>query len=183
MRHCGSKPARYSWQCIAPKTQHQKYIAPNTKKQCTKDALHNSNRTNEAPPKMPMHSIPKVHIHNTKDATHRRCSTPKKYCNQYAAHQRCAPPKMNRSINASHHDAAHQRRSAPEMQHTYHSPYQRFTIPKMQQRSTMPKMQCVTKVSPCQRCSAPNYHLTKNYNSPKMHLAKDTMYQVWRNTC
>ena len=66
MRHCGSKPARYSWQCIAPKTQHQKYIAPKTKKQCTKDALHNSNHTNEAPTKLPMHSIPKVHIHNTR---------------------------------------------------------------------------------------------------------------------
>ena len=62
MCHCGSKPARYSWQCIAPKPQHQKYIAPNTKKQCTKDALQNSNRTTEALPKMPMHSIPKVHI-------------------------------------------------------------------------------------------------------------------------
>ena len=54
MCHCGSKPERYSWQCIAPKTQHQKYIARKAKKQCTKDALHNSNRTNEAPPQMPM---------------------------------------------------------------------------------------------------------------------------------
>ena len=74
MCHCGSKPARYSWQCIAPKPQHQKYIAPNTKKQCTKDALHNSNRTNsEAPPK-----IPKVHTHNTKAISHHICSSPKK---------------------------------------------------------------------------------------------------------
>ena len=57
MRHCGSKPVRYSWQCIAPKMQHQKYIVPKTKKQCTKDA------------------------------THRRYSTPKKYCNQDIIHQ------------------------------------------------------------------------------------------------
>ena len=28
MRHCGSKPARYSWQCIAPKTQHKSDITP-----------------------------------------------------------------------------------------------------------------------------------------------------------
>ena len=134
MRHCGSKPARYSWQCIAPKTQHQKYIAPKTKKQCTKDALHNSNRTNEAPPKMPLHSIPKVHIHNTRDAMHRRCSAPKKYCNQYAAHHRCIasymqltkdvlhqryiPPKMHRSINASH-----QRYSSPKIKRTRDAAY------------------------------------------------------------
>ena len=26
MRHCSSKPARYSWQCIAPKTHHKKNI-------------------------------------------------------------------------------------------------------------------------------------------------------------
>ena len=28
MRHCGSKPARYSWQCIAPKTQHKNILHP-----------------------------------------------------------------------------------------------------------------------------------------------------------
>ena len=55
----------------------KKYIAPKTKKHCTKDALHNSNRTNEAPPKMPMHSIPKVHIYNTRvfSKDHRRAWT------------------------------------------------------------------------------------------------------------
>ena len=32
MRHCGSKPARYSWQCIAPKTQPpQTFITPLSK--------------------------------------------------------------------------------------------------------------------------------------------------------
>ena len=72
----------------------QKYIAPKTKKQCTKDALHNSNHTNEAPPKLPMHSIPKVHIHNTKDAMHRRYITPKKYCNQNIIHQSCSAPTI-----------------------------------------------------------------------------------------
>ena len=52
LRHSGSKPTRYRWQCIAPKTQHQTYIAPKTKKQCTKDTLHNRNYTNEEPPKI-----------------------------------------------------------------------------------------------------------------------------------
>ena len=28
MRHCGSKPARYSWQCIAPKMQHKNILHP-----------------------------------------------------------------------------------------------------------------------------------------------------------
>ena len=67
MRHCGSKPARYSWQCIAPKTQHQKYIAPKTKKQCTKDALHNSWRGKVIPVVMHLSGSPncsRLHIIN-----------------------------------------------------------------------------------------------------------------------
>ena len=84
----------------SPKMQHQKYIAPKTKQQCTKDALHNSHhRTNEAPPKMPMHSITKVHTHKTKDTMHRRCrckeilqpkyNSPKFQRTNDSAHQRC----------------------------------------------------------------------------------------------
>ena len=34
-------------------------------------------------PKMPMHNIPKVQIHSTKDAIHRRCSASIKCCNKY----------------------------------------------------------------------------------------------------
>ena len=83
-------------------------------KQCTKDPLHTSNRTNEAPPKMPLHSIPKVHIHNTRDAMHRRCSAPKKYCNQYAAHHRCI---------ASYIYAAHQRCIPPKIKCTRDAAY------------------------------------------------------------
>ena len=129
----------------SPKMQHQKYIAPKTKQQCTKDALHNSHhRTNEAPPKMPMHSITKVHTHKTKDTMHRRCrckeilqpkyNSPKFQRTNDSAHQRCQciayqkciyiAPKMQRTEYCKM-DIFHQRCSTTKVQHTKDSEHHR----------------------------------------------------------
>ena len=133
--------------------QHQKNIAPNTKEQCTKDALHNSNHTKEAPPKLPMQSIPKLHICTFVYITPKmQCTdiTSQKYCNQNKIHQSCSAPKMPMhnipkvQIHSTN-DAMHRRCSAskkycnkyinhksditPKLQHNNDAAHQRLSTP------------------------------------------------------
>ena len=88
-----------------------------------------------------MHSIPKVHIHNTKDATHRRYSTPKKYCNQDIIHQCGTAPTIQPTKDANAYqkciyiapkDAVHQKITSPKMHSTRDASNKRYYLPKLQ---------------------------------------------------